>query len=107
MLYSQIQFLVKIRQIANFAKFSNKSVLKVYHTIMISMDGIISFSLSAPRVPIETITDPPAIKFPQHDDPTEICITFRTGNLQGADSRSIFVTVQAESEGSEDVFVGK
>ena len=62
----------------------------------------ISFSLSAPRVP-----DPPAIKFPQHDDPTEICITFRTGDLQGADSRSIFVTVQAESEGSEDVFVGK
>ena len=62
----------------------------------------ISFSLSAPRVP-----DPPAIKLPQHDDPTEICITFRTGNLQEADSRSIFVTVQAESEGSEDVFVGK
>ena len=75
--------------------------------MILSIDGIISFSLSAPRVPIETTMDPPAIKFPQHDDPTDICITFRTGDLQGADSRSIFVTVQAESEGSEDLFVGK
>ena len=79
---------------------------KILKTLIFTdtMKLYISFSLSAPTVPIETTTD---LKFPQHDDPTEICIMFSTGGPQGADSRSIFVTVQAENEGSEDLFVGK
>jgi hypothetical protein len=50
---------------------------------------------------------PPAIKFPKHDDPIEICITFRIGDLQGADSRSIFVTVQSDKAAMEELFISK
>ena len=43
-------------------------------------------------------SSPPALKFPKHDGPTEICITFRISDLQVADGRSVFVTLQADNE---------
>lgn len=61
---------------------------------------------------IVIITEPPhptsslAPKLPEHDGPKEICIMFEIGDLQVAESRSIFVTVQA-TNGTNQSFVGK